>query len=142
MKRALCVTVVILMAFSFSSMAFAGGPKCPCFKAKDLEKLVKKEWGFGWDQFENNVAVGFWSPNEEWNRTIKGKGQDVIFQWYNDEGTGEDVCYSNEYAEKWKSENYRDGKIKFQYRPLPGGGEDSTECKRILDDFIAQYVGP
>lgn len=141
MKRVLCVAVVMLMACSFSSMAFAGGPKCPCFKDKDLEKLVKKGYFYFYSQDDNHKQVTFRTP--EWDYSVKGKGEEFTFVWrdasvYEDV---EDACWVGDFRGKWKGPNYWDDKSKAKGRPLETGSEDSAECAQILDDFISSTSG-
>ena len=139
MKRVLCVMIVILLASSFSSIAFAGGPKCPCFKAKDLEKLMKKDYFIMTSQEVNYKEVTFRTP--EWDYSMKGKGVEIWFGWQDDtfgepDGVVEDVWWTGAYQDKWKGQNYWDDKTKGKGRPVETGSEDSAECAAILENFI------
>lgn len=127
--------MIIALSVVLSNAAFAGGPKCPCFKAADLEKLMKKEWSvYEIENGETSKSVWLIHP-EEWDYKIKSKGEEKYFAW---ELTGddEDYCRIWENKAKWKSEYYYDGKEKDKYRPVPAGGPDTAECAAILDNFI------
>lgn len=140
MKRVLCAAVVILLAFSFSSLGIAGGPKCPCFKAADLEKLIKKGWPVFSSQEVNDIYISFSTPDETWDMSKKGKGMYKSFQWFNWD-TDYDSCSVYEGQTKWKGPGYTDNKGKSKERPMTIGGEESAECVQILEDVISSTSG-
>lgn len=115
----------------------ASGPKCPCYKAKDLEKLLDKGWGVeSVTQTDSLKAVILDDPaNPDYSQ--KGKRSWQGFEWKT-WGDGWDGCVANGGQNKWQSNApYSDkGKTKSNQVGIPTGDPNSVECETIMENFI------
>jgi hypothetical protein len=121
-----------------STTAFAKGPKCPCYKDKDLEKLVKK--GYEVTSVDNGEPtyrqVILENPLEP-DYGQKGKRDTSLFLWEQHDGEWAS-CHTYEYQLKWKGEPFTNkGKSKDMREGIPLGDPNEIDCKSILDNFIA-----
>lgn len=135
MKRYLTEVLMLVFILGFTSAAIAGGPKCPCYKAKDLEVLVNKGWVVHYFEQQDGLKLIRFQNPEEWNYDEKGKFLRKTFSWV-ETGGDEDICEIVDSITKWKTENYRDFKSKGKTRPMSAGGDESDLCESIVDDFI------
>lgn len=142
MKNRLGYSMIMTMlvgtlAMMLTTTAFAKGPKCPCYKDKDLEKLLDKGWVVSWStQAANKVEIMLIDP-ENPDYTQKGKFNEKLFVW---EGYGDDwtSCHTYENQSKWKGEPYTiQGKSKHMRVGILVDDPNQVECKAILDNVIA-----
>lgn len=141
MKRNLTMVLALFLTAIFATIALAGNPKCPCFKAKDLEKLAKKGYRYSYYQTDNETTIYFTLSKE--TGPDKGRRDHVDFGWYDASlyDDVEDACEADTTQYRWKGPNYLDSKYKGKTRPLPTGSDDSAECAKILDDFLSSTTG-
>lgn len=131
------VMIVSSFALMITNTAFA---KCPCYKDKDLEKLLDKGWGVEWfSQGPDMVDIMLKDPAGDPDFSMKGKKNEKLFVWQIMDGEFAS-CHTYEYQLKWKGDPWSSkGKAKDMREGIPIGHPDEIECKAILDDIIANF---